>query len=350
MDKMTIASWPDDVRQFIDDHASSFDQTLPWLECFEREILDGSPGIWLVVDRSEPGGVTGLLPLRMGQVSLFGRWSSPAVTAPSNYYTALFGPVCGADADRRTIDSLVTSTIEMSDRVGVVDLNPLDADSQFLASCVEGFSNSEWLVEVYSRFGNWIEPVEGRTFAEFLRDRPGQVRSTLSRKGKKLRAMPGAVLSVVTEAADVGEAMRQYETVYRQSWKTDEPYQEFIRDVARRFADRGWLRLGLLTVDGLPAAAQIWFVYRGVASIFKLAYDPRYVEMSVGSLLTARMFEHVIDVDRVRVVDYLCGDDAYKRDWMTVRRQRVGFRAARRWTMPWVTEQGRRWAKSAFRR
>ena len=35
--------------------------------------------------------------------------------------------------------------------------------------------------------------------------------------------------------------------------------------------------------------------------------------------------EHVMDVDGVQEVDFLSGDDAYKRDWMAQRRERVGL-------------------------
>jgi CelD/BcsL family acetyltransferase involved in cellulose biosynthesis len=35
--------------------------------------------------------------------------------------------------------------------------------------------------------------------------------------------------------------------------------------------------------------------------------------------------EHVIDRDKVSVVDYLTGDDGYKKDWMTHRRERWGI-------------------------
>jgi hypothetical protein len=34
--------------------------------------------------------------------------------------------------------------------------------------------------------------------------------------------------------------------------------------------------------------------------------------------------QHTMDVDRVQEVDYLSGDDAYKADWMALRRERVG--------------------------
>ena len=35
--------------------------------------------------------------------------------------------------------------------------------------------------------------------------------------------------------------------------------------------------------------------------------------------------EHVIDTDKVHDVDYLTGDDAYKKDWMPDRRERWGI-------------------------
>ena len=37
------------------------------------------------------------------------------------------------------------------------------------------------------------------------------------------------------------------------------------------------------------------------------------------------MMEHCIDHDQVQMVDYLTGDDAYKKDWMSHRRERIGL-------------------------
>ena len=37
--------------------------------------------------------------------------------------------------------------------------------------------------------------------------------------------------------------------------------------------------------------------------------------------------QHVLDVDKVDEVDYLSGDDAYKKDWMSHRRERWGVLA-----------------------
>ena len=35
-----------------------------------------------------------------------------------------------------------------------------------------------------------------------------------------------------------------------------------------------------------------------------------------------KLMRHVIDVDQVREVDFGSGDDAYKKDWMSDRRER----------------------------
>jgi len=89
----------------------------------------------------------------------------------------------------------------------------------------------------------------------------------------------------------------------------------------------GALRLGILSVDGEPAAAQLWIVHHGKALIYKLAYDERFADLSVGTILSATLFQHALDVDKVTEVDYLSGDDGYKKDWMSQRRERWGILA-----------------------
>jgi CelD/BcsL family acetyltransferase involved in cellulose biosynthesis len=83
--------------------------------------------------------------------------------------------------------------------------------------------------------------------------------------------------------------------------------------------------LGVVRVGVTPVAAQIWFMREGKALIFKLAYDEEFKRLSAGSVLTVELMRHVVDVDGADEVDYLTGDDAYKADWMTHRRERVGL-------------------------
>ena len=90
-------------------------------------------------------------------------------------------------------------------------------------------------------------------------------------------------------------------------------------------AGQGWLRSGILTLNGQAIAAQLWLIKDGKASIYKLAYVKGCERLSAGSVLTHALMQQVIDVDQVAEVDYLTGDDAYKRDWMSHRRERWGL-------------------------
>src|SRR3546814_4203922 len=74
--------------------------------------------------------------------------------------------------------------------------------------------------------------------------------------------------------------------------------------------------MGVARIAGEPVAAQYWTVEDGTAFIHKLAHVEDSPKASPGTLLSAALFRHVIEVDRVARVDFGTGNDAYKRDWM----------------------------------
>lgn len=247
----------------------------------------------------------------------------------SNYYTSLYGIVAAHDAVQRkaALTALFHAIAAERPRWSSINLRPLDNESQDYHDCIAALKQNGFIVQPYFCFGNWILDLGGRSFDEYFQSLPSQVRNTVQRKEKQLLKKPAVELRIVTDPVDVDHAMDQYEIVYRSSWKEPEPYPGFMRGLVRESAARGWLRLGLVTIEGQPAAAQIWINQSGVASIYKLAYDEKFQQMSVGSVLTKALMRHAIDVDRVTQVDYLTGDDAYKRDWMSRRRERWGLLA-----------------------
>ena len=90
-------------------------------------------------------------------------------------------------------------------------------------------------------------------------------------------------------------------------------------------ATEGWLRLGIVWLNGEAIAAQLWMVCNGKADIYKVAYDESFKAYSPGTVLTAHLLQHVLEKDQVVEVDYLIGDDAYKKTWMSHRRERWGI-------------------------
>ncbi|MFO7603055.1 MAG: GNAT family N-acetyltransferase [Gammaproteobacteria bacterium] len=171
------------------------------------------------------------------------------------------------------------------------------------------------------RHYNWIYRLQAPSYENYMAERPAQLRNTLARKKRKLEREHGYTLRLFT-GDEVPQAMSDYYAVYTASWKANEQYADFLDDMVKRFSTAGWSRLGVLYIRGQAAAAQLWFVCHGKASIFRLAYDEAWKRYSPGSILTAFLMEHVIDNEQVTEVDFLTGNDAYKQDWMSDRRAR----------------------------
>ncbi len=79
--------------------------------------------------------------------------------------------------------------------------------------------------------------------------------------------------------------------------------------------------------------SRIWFVVHGKSIVFKLAYDEAWKKHSPGSILTEYFMQAVIDVDKVTEIDYLTGNDHYKKDWMSERRRRWNLVCTRKPTI-----------------
>lgn len=179
---------------------------------------------------------------------------------------------------------------------------------------------------------------ETSSFEHYYQQRPSQLRNTIKRREKKLTKEHHVDISIISKLGYSDECFNKafdaYKSIYQQSWKGDEFSFDFIEQVCRDAMRDDKLRLGLLTVDNEPAAAQLWFLQstknaRGVestnASIFKLAYSPKYQQFSVGSLLSKALTEHVLNVDVVDSIEFGMGSEPYKKDWLPKKRVRVSY-------------------------
>ncbi|TVT76000.1 MAG: GNAT family N-acetyltransferase [Denitromonas halophila] len=320
--------------------ASSFDTEWDWYRLLAHTALppQSAPAVWVL---ESGGGLLAALPVRSD--------GAGRLAALGNFYTACFAPQLHANADM----SVLLRDMMTSERAYSLDLQPLAPEDERCPALRQALEAAGLVSFDYFCFGNWYLPARGLRYAAYLAGRPGSLRSTLKRKGKKFAAA-GGHLDVVTGGEALDTAMAAYQHVYNASWKRAEPFPEFIPGFLRLCADRGWLRLGVARLNDAPIAAQIWVVREGHAAIYKLAYDEAHTEWSAGSLLTAALMQRVLDEECVDEVDYLIGDDAYKRDWMTHRRERRGLRAYNprrlRGAIAALSEMGRRVVKRVMRR
>lgn len=224
----------------------------------------------------------------------------------TNWYAFSWSDLGTAGADREVL--LESLARNLRTRASRVTLSKLPDEDGTATRLERAFRRAGWLVLREACDSNHVLPVAGRSYAEYLASRPGALRTTLKRKAKKVE------VEVLTSFQ--GEAWQAYEQVYGASWKPEEGDPALLRRFAEAEGAAGRLRLGLARHEGVVVAAQFWTVEDGTAWIHKLAHLESAKPLSAGTTLSAALFEHVIDRDRVACVDFGTGDDPYKRDWM----------------------------------
>lgn len=294
---------------------SSIECGADWLRLLTEQVLTGEGATSLLVLR-EGGACQAVWPLRCGAEA----------GALSNYYTALYQPAHAPGATPEGLRALARALRRQGIGQGAYLFGPMDPDTPSFGAMEQALRQAGLATFRYYRFGNWYLPSAGMDWAQYFAARKGGLRSTVRRLGKKFSA-DGGTMELITGGDRLDAGIAAYDTVYASSWRQAEPFPQFIRVLARNWSERGWLRMGVAWLDGKPIAAQLWTVAHGRAEIFKVAYDEAYKASNVATLLTAMLMEHVLDQDKVDEVDYLVGDDSYKKTWMTHRRERWGLAA-----------------------
>jgi hypothetical protein len=222
-----------------------------------------------------------------------------------------------------SVDSLTTALAKgLADQSSTIVLDRLPDEDGTARQLQRAFELAGWLVTREQCDTNRVLPIAGRSYAEYLESRPGQLRTTLKRKAKKVEVE-------IVERFDE-DIWSSYEDIYGESWKPEEGDPALLRTFAEAEGEAGRIRLAVARSEGQAVAAQFWTVEGGIAYIHKLAHRESAKPLSPGTTLTAALLERVIDRDRVELVDFGTGDDAYKRDWMEEARPRFRLTCRRK--------------------
>jgi len=289
---------------------------IDWLDILAMHALDPGEEPTVLVARDAAGDAVAL-PLKL---------ASGEAHALGNFYTSLYAPAASENAGEALWCALFAHLAGAG--VGTLTLSPLRDEAALPGTLQSALEHAGWRgVHRYFCTANWTHALGGASWAEYLDSRPSRVKNTVRRRTRQFLADGRGELQLESGGAALEQAIGAFTAIYNSSWKRPEPYPEFIPALLRLAGRRDWLRLAIARYDAAPIAAQAWLVSGGTAHIFKLAYDQEFAGLSPGTVLTAYLLEHVIERDGVTRIDYLSGDDAYKRDWMTERAELLGIAA-----------------------
>lgn len=308
---------PDVLELFESVCELGVESSVPWYQNLVDAVYRQHDGVRFYVLR-HAGRAVAVLPTLIER-----RAKGSRLRALSNYYTALYAPIIAHELKPSALLPLVQALCAEHAPLSSLTFAPMDPRSRSYQHLLFALQTSGLATFPYFCFGNWFL-ARDMEWSVYLAGRDGKLRSTLKRKGKSFAA-DGGTIEIVVAGEGLERGIQAYLRVYASSWKTPEPFPEFVPSLIRTCSERGWLRLGVAWLHGDPIAAQIWIVAEGKANIYKLAYHESFAAYASGTLLTAALMQHVIDKDQVLEVDYLIGDDEYKKSWMGDRRERWGL-------------------------
>lgn len=300
-----------------------FFSSIEWFICLQQFGFVDSPMLRLFTTANDSGAGRSV-----GLLCLTADERRRQLFNLTNYYTVEFAEfLTHAEPSRPFFQSIVREIREDPLNWSVIELRYLCANSPDTRQLLSAFAAAGYKIDLFHQYWNWYACVEGLTYSAFLAKRPARLRNTLRRKLRRVEAKFQFRVAIVKTIDALTTALPDYLEVYDRSWKQPEIPASFVPQLIRLCAELGILRLGILYLDDRPVAVQFWIADRNVAYIYKLAHDERYSDYSIGSILTAHMFEQAIDVDNVEEINFGVGDEAYKRDWMSARRQVIGLQA-----------------------
>jgi len=315
--------------------AKLFELTLPWLSATAEFMHCTSSQVIVHCLYQENKGQESALCLAWPLVH---KASSKAhISSLTSFYSSVAEPIFFTDTAQQYL-SFLLSFIAQNHPWKTMLLGPFTENyategSVIKSSVTEALTQYFPYHSIFSKTNNVCQ--QGICdYASYYQQRPSQLKNTIKRREKKLARNHPYRIEIIMTLDLFPQAFSAYKYIYQQSWKGDEFSFDFIEKVCLAALAENKLRLGILYVNGEPAAAQLWFlqtaydndmVGKTTASIFKLAYTPKYQEFSVGSILSLALSEHVIDQDKVTSIEFGMGSEPYKKDWLSDNRIRKSY-------------------------
>ena len=231
----------------------------------------------------------------------------------------------GEAAGRRLIASIIAFLKNQKSCWDLVDFRSIPEEKGWFDLLKGAVQDSGMAASHYTDYGDWY--LDGIEYSgeEYIAGLPKKIRKDVAYCRRRLEKLGNVEIRIVRETAGLDASIDEYYMVYAKSWQKREAIgPNFHRDLAMMAAEKGWLRLGFLSYDGDPIAAQFWVTCEDTSFILKTVYDQAYRKFSPGKVLTLEMMKYAIDVDGVNEIDYGQGDEAYKKEWTPKRRERKG--------------------------
>jgi len=299
--------------------------THEWLSCWSR-AFGGGDAIWIVLHDSDGSLRAGacLQPRRGNGLAcaadeLSGDWD--VLAREESARRELWAAIVGRGASRIHLQGM-----------------PADAAGTRLA-CEELERSGYRTVRRPGPFCPWLALPS--SWEEMMESLSGHMRTQISRRRRMLEREGTVTFRTVTGGPTLEEDLERFLTLEACGWKgrsgtaiLGNPSAEGLyRGFAHGAAEKGWLRLHLLELNGEPIAIHYGCAFGGRGVFIKTGFDEAYRRVSPGVLLVAETLRCAIE-EGLQSYDFLGSAEHYKTRWTSEVHAREQIWAYRREALP----------------
>lgn len=161
-----------------------------------------------------------------------------------------------------------------------------------------------------------------------------KARQQLEAFSRRVIEETGAHFRMVTEEAEVPDAVARFYKLHLARWATKEDelshehlepgFVPFLEEVCRRAAEHGYLRLAELCVGDEPIASWISFQVNGRLNGYMTGFDPAWSKQRPGKILHGFVVRQAL-AEGAHELDFGRGDEPYKYEMGAINRKNCRF-------------------------
>ncbi len=161
--------------------------------------------------------------------------------------------------------------------------------------------------------------LDGRSWDEYMATRSRNLRSQIGRRRRALERAHDVQVRWTRKAEQVEPDMTLLFQLHHARWSaragassmTSQRALAFHSDFAKVAADRGWLRLAFLEVDGEPVAGWYGWRFSDRFAYYQAGFNPEWADRSVGFVLFAETIRAAAE-EGATSYDMLLGEEHFK--------------------------------------
>jgi CelD/BcsL family acetyltransferase involved in cellulose biosynthesis len=267
----------------------------------------------------ENGQLAGVLPLRRFR---------GALSSTTNSDTPQFGFLSANEAVMAQLSLALFS--QKARRIDLSFLSPADSGVSLTRATADAthyrlHADSVQAAPHIATDGDWDEYQSGldKSFKGF--------RHQVRRRRRRLEEEGQVALEVYDGTERLDALLEEGFGVEESSWKgtygtsinSHLATKRFYTEVAHWAAERGWLRLAFLRLDGRPLAFEYCLEYDRTHYSLKIGYDPAYGKFGPGNMLKYLMIARAFSEEEIDAYDFsgVGSYYAWKREWTTTQQE-----------------------------